>query len=174
MKLDSRLPLHPVQTSVQGTFEVRLPGLKMKARREDIIEHDSVSLTEKGLRQIKSMIVKAPVRSQSRIRDRPRQSSSDVRLGERETKTSGQLTKTTACSEDIGESRQPVCLASGSAEQEDNQAESENENRPVQEKRPPGRPPGDKKADAMKWPKLSDKRDDPVSFYCFILWISFT
>ena len=115
------------------------------------------------------MIVKAPIRGQARSKDKAAKlSSSDPKLGERETKTSGQLTETTACSEDSGMSRQPVCLAGGSLEPEEFHGEYDAENtaRSSQDKKPSATL-GEKKSEQVKAKKLSDKRDDPVCFITF-------
>ena len=160
---NQRQPLHPVQTSAQGTFEVKLPGLKLKGKREDGHDSEAISLTDNGLRQIKSMIVKSSVRGHGRNKDKQGRLSSSI--DERETKTSGQLTETSACSEDIGENRQPVCLATEPAEG-DSVGLKPNEGsfpKTEKEKRGPGRPPLDKKAEQNRSKKSIEKRNDPVN-----------
>lgn len=162
---NQRQPLHPVQTSAQGTFEVKLPGLKLKGKREDGHDIEAISLTDNGLRQIKSMIVRSSVRGHGRNKDKRGKLSSSI--DERETKTSGQLTETSACSEDIGENRQPVCLATEPTEGESVSVKPDEEIFPKteKEKRGPGRPPLDKKAEQNRSKKPIEKRNDPVSVF---------
>eukprot|EP00794_Sanderia_malayensis_P003518 gene3518-4019_t len=170
-----RKPLHPVQTSMQGTFEVKLQGLRVKSRKGERDDSDIIHLTELGVREIKSQIVKAPSKGVGRTKDKMSSASKpshqhavqdDVNLDERETKTSGQLTKTTVCSEDTGEMRQPICLPAGAGSTtetgEEYHVESEVESRVavMPEKRPPGRPPHDKKHE-----KNFYNRDDPIDFF---------
>ena len=162
---NQRQPQHPIQASAQGTFEVQLPGLRLKGRREDTAEVDTISLTDNGLRQIKSLVVKASSRGNNRNREKQAKLASiDDRATERETKTSAQLTETSACSEDIGENRQPVCLASESAEGTSNAADGDVSNKKLdKDKRGSGRSTTDKQAEQAKAKKASEKRDDPVS-----------
>ena len=164
---NERQPSHPVQTSAQGTFEVKLPGLKLKGKREDGHDIEAISLTDNGLRQIKSMIVKSSVRGHGRNKDKQGRLSSSI--DERETKTSGQLTETSACSEDIGENRQPVCLATEPAEGESVGLKPDEGSFPKteKEKRGPGRPP--LKAEQNRSKKSIEKRNDPVNSLLFLL-----
>ena len=163
---NQRQPQEPVKASAEGTFDVQLPGLKVKGRKEDNLESDNVVLTDDGLRQIKSLVVKASSRSHNRSKDKPAKLASiDDRANERETKTSGQLTETSACSEDIGENRQPVCLPVDSKEASSYDGGFAPGSYQNKERQGSGRPSVDKRSDTMRNKKPVDKSDNAVSTY---------
>lgn len=159
---NQRQPEGPVKASAEGTFDVQLPGLRVRGRREDNLDSDNVSLTDDGLRQIKSLVVKASSRSHGRSKDKQAKLASiDDRATERETKTSGQLTVTSVCSEDIGENRQPICLPV------DMNSEGSFETGGIQrvdkDRRGPGKLSVDRRVDEVRSKKPTDKRDNAVS-----------
>ena len=168
---NQRQPQETLKTSAEGTFEVQLPGMKAKGRKEDNLESDNVVLTDDGLRQIKSLVVKASSRSHNRNKDKQAKTTSiDDCATERETKTSGQLTEISACSEDIGENRQPVCLPVDSKDLDlfAGNFNAGNYQRPDKDRRGSGRPSTDKRAEGPQNKKLTDKRDDVVCFFCYL------
>ena len=169
---NQRQPQELLKTSAEGTFDVQLPSMKAKSRKEDHSESDNVVLTDDGLRQIRSLVVKSSSRGQSRNKDKqPKRTSIDDFANERETKTSGQLTETAVCSENIGENRQPICLPGDS---KDLGIYSGNINagryqKMDKERRNSGPPAVDKRAELFQNRKPMDKRDDAVSFICLSL-----
>lgn len=169
---NQRHPQEPVKASAEGTFEVQLPSMKTKGRKEDNVESDNVVLTDDGLRQIRSLVVKASSRGQNRNKDKQSKITSiDDCANERETKTSGQLTEIAACSEDTGENRQPVCLpvdSKGLGIYGGN-FEPGNYQRVDNERRGSGRPLVDKRAEMLESKKTTGKRDDVVSFISLLL-----
>lgn len=169
---NQRQPAGPIKASAEGTFEVQLPGLKVRGKREDNADNDNISLTDDGLRQIKSLVVKASSRSNRNKEKQAKLASIDDRATERETKTAGQLTETSACSEDIGENRQPICPPIDPTDLSNNDSSFDAGSLPrgEKERRGPGRPSVDRRGDNIRNKKPTDKRDNAVSsLFIFIL-----
>ena len=120
-----RNPLHPVQVSASkhGTVDIKLPLLgRFRSKGTNVLSKESITLTETGLKQIKSMVVRNPVRCVGgKVKDKLVKLAAEGAEGsitpleqlDREIKTDAQLTELQSVSGDTGLDRQPVCVQSG-------------------------------------------------------------